>query len=120
MKNYYLTIKKMIKNWLFFKPNLDNKTDNYIQAIYISLYFLIRQIIGIQVIFIYIFCLLLIIMKLNFIRISLTFFIISLISVILLRSTEANYYLSFTFIFLSLEIIKQAYQNFFKDKQVKQ
>ncbi|PIR79701.1 MAG: hypothetical protein COU25_04045 [Candidatus Levybacteria bacterium CG10_big_fil_rev_8_21_14_0_10_35_13] len=72
-------------------------------------YFILRAIFGIEYWLIYTFAIFMIIMRLEFERIVLIFFAISMITYVFSTPTEANHYMSFVFGFLVLSLLKHFY-----------
>jgi len=110
------SIKKLLKKRIPFEV-MSKGNSRYFQGLLIVLYLFVRQNIGIQPIFIYFFALMLVVMRLAFARIALIFFIITLVSYLVKRPVEANYYLSFTFLFLVAAIVKELVMTLIKGEK---
>ena|SRR3989344_7121293 len=72
-------------------------------------YFILRAVFGIEYWLIYAFSLFLIILRVEFEKIALIFFAISMIAFVFATPTEANHYMSFVFGFLLLSVLKHFY-----------
>jgi|SRR3989344_737674 len=72
-------------------------------------YFILRAIFGIDYFVIYSFSIFMIILRLEFEKIALIFFTISMMAYIFATPTEANHYMSFVFGFLLLSVLKHFY-----------
>lgn len=72
-------------------------------------YFILRAIFGIEYFVIYAFAFFLVIIRIEFEKIALIFFTISMIAFILATPTEANHYMSFVFGFLVLSVLEHLY-----------
>ena len=86
----------------------------YLLIIY---YLILRQFLGIHELLMYLFTILILVLKRSIMAVVWIFFCISLFSYILHRGTEANHYMSFVFIFLGLEIVKETIVTVFKKNE---
>lgn len=114
MKN---RLKKLYQTIRLDKLYLQNINKFYVAwSGFIISYIMVREIIGLHALFIYIFLLVLLICRFSFLKISLTFFIITLTTVLQNQLVEANNYMSYVFIFFVLFLVKEYYLLFIKRK----
>lgn len=118
MKQYLRNSKQIINSWLHLSIS-DAKTVGTILVVSVFIFFLVRQIIGIDPLLVYALILFFILLKVSPARISAVFFVISIISIFFGRFVEGNYYFSFSYIFLSISVLQQVVRLIIENRKSK-